>query len=111
MDKTLDMWKYLLILVVGTFESYLSTNWALYATDRRPVISSFLMFTYMTFYLTIVSWAIKSDDTVVMVATYCLSCAIGNYISVKMDIKRKEDSQYKHSALAVKKIKTKKGTK
>ena len=78
--------KYLIIFIVGAVETYFSTNWALYAIERKAILSSLMMFIYLTIYLLVISWAVKDNDTILVLIVYAFSGAVGNYISIKADI-------------------------
>lgn len=88
--------KYFIILIVGIIETYFSTNWTLYATDRKPILSSIMMFLFLTINLLIVSWAIKGNDTLNMILVYSLSASLGNYLSVKLDLKKRKWDENKY---------------
>jgi len=89
---------YIIVLFVGTIEQYIATNWTLFAVDGKAVLSSLMGFLCLAINLTVVAWAIKSNDTAWMIFFYCISCAIGNYISVKLTKRRYRafDSYYGH---------------
>jgi len=80
------MWtKLIIIFIVGTLETWLYTGWALSATQKKVWISSILMFTYMMIYLKIIDWALKDANTTLMIFSYSLSCALGNFIRVNQE--------------------------
>jgi len=83
------MLKFVIIFIAGTIETYLYTGWALSATQKKVWVSSILMFTYMMIYLKIVDWALKDANTTLMIFSYALSCALGNFLRVNQE-KRKE---------------------
>jgi len=76
------MIKLIIVFILGIVETYLYT-WYLIAVDKRqPVLSSFLMFIYMVFYLAIIAWAIKDTNTILMLLTYASAAGVGNYIKL-----------------------------
>ena len=87
------MIKIFLIFILGIIETYLYT-WYLISVDKRQtIISSFLMFIYMAFYLGIIAWAIKDSNTIVMLLTYAISCGIGNYMKLLQEEKKNEKNK------------------
>jgi uncharacterized protein YebE (UPF0316 family) len=91
--------KYIIILIVGAIETYFSTNWALFAVERKAILSSLMMFIYLTIYLLVISWAVKDNDTIAVMIVYAFSGAIGNYISIKADIYNKNGKKTTNSPI------------
>lgn len=83
------MIKLLLVLIFGIFETYLYTGWAITANQKKALVSSILMLSYMAIYLIILDVAFKDANSLLMIADYSLACAIGNYIRVKQESKKK----------------------
>lgn len=81
------MIKYLIVLLLGTVETIVSTNYVMWAADRRPFASSIMMFITMIINVGIIAWAIKGADTLIMIFVYALSSGIGTFISIKLDKK------------------------
>jgi hypothetical protein len=80
------MWtKLLVIFSVGVLENFLYT-WYLLEVGRKKVLSSSLLnFIYMLIYLGIVAWAIKGEDTILVLVIYAASCSVGNYLQLTWD--------------------------
>lgn len=83
------MIKFFLIFIFGTIETYLYTGWAITANQKKVWVSSILMFSYMMIYLKIIDWALKDANTSLMIFSYALSCAFGNFIRVRQENKIK----------------------
>jgi hypothetical protein len=85
----------ILIFIAGIIETFLSTAYLVSVDNRKLYISTFLMFSYMLAYLFIVAYAIKDSSTYSLLIVYALSCAVGNYITIYLDIKesKKRKSQ------------------
>jgi len=75
--------KFIIILVVGTIETYFFTKWSLRANKQRPINSSIMMMIYMTIYLKILDSIFKDSNTNILIVAYVLACGIGNFIAVK----------------------------
>ena len=76
------MLKYLLIFIAGLIETFLYTGYIIAVQKRQRIISSILMFVYMSIYLTIVSYIIKDMNTTILLLVYAFSCGIGNCIRI-----------------------------
>lgn len=80
------MLKLIIVFIAGTVETFLFTWWNLAANKKKAIRSSVLMMIYMFLYLTIISVAIKdTKDTYLLMATYALSCGLGNFIKIKTE--------------------------
>lgn len=76
------MIKILIVFIIGTIETFIYTAWAISATKKEAIKSSTFMFIYMVLYLGIISFALKDTDTWILILTYALSCALGNYLEI-----------------------------
>ena len=83
------MIKILLIFVFGIIETFLFTWWNLSANKKQVYASSILMLVYMTMYLMILDSAFKDINSKIMILSYAIGCAIGNYIKVKQENEKK----------------------
>jgi uncharacterized protein YebE (UPF0316 family) len=79
------MIKILLIFIFGIIETFLFTWWNLSANKKQVYVSSILMFSYMTMYLKILDTAFKDINSTLLIVSYAVGCAIGNFIRVKKD--------------------------
>ena len=83
------MIKLIVIFLVGLLEQ-IGYTWYLLAVDKRQVMSSsIIMFVYMLFYLGIIAFALKDSETIPILITYAASCAIGNYIVMRLEVRKK----------------------
>jgi len=81
------MIKYIIVLILGIIETYIYT-WYLISVEKRETIkSTILTLIYMIFYLGIIAWAIKDTNTIPMILTYAVACAIGNFLRIRQEIK------------------------
>ena len=90
--------KYLIIFLVGILETFLYTGYLISVELRQKIISSILMFVYMSIYLSVIAFAIKDVNSLFMILVYAFSCSIGNYLRVsyeKQKKKRKAKRPYK----------------
>jgi uncharacterized protein YebE (UPF0316 family) len=85
--------KYILIFLIGIIENVIGTNWILQATKHKAGLSSIMLFLEVVVSLSIVAWAIKGDDTFAIIAVYAVSCGIGNFISIKLDNRKKTNER------------------
>ena len=83
------MIKVLLIFVFGTIETFLFTWWNLSANKKQVYTSSLLMLIYMTMYLIIIDTAFKDTNSKIMIVTYAIGCALGNFIRIKYENRKK----------------------
>jgi uncharacterized protein YebE (UPF0316 family) len=80
------MWiKLLIIFIAGVLETYLFTGWTITANQKKAMVSSILMFVYMTAYLFILDIAFKDSNSKMLLLTYAVSCGIGNFIRVRQE--------------------------
>jgi uncharacterized protein YebE (UPF0316 family) len=79
--------KFLLILIIGTAETWCFTKWSLRANKQRAINSSVMMMLYMTIYLKILDSIFKDTNTNILIIAYVLACGIGNFIAVKNEKK------------------------
>jgi uncharacterized protein YebE (UPF0316 family) len=80
------MWiKLLIIFIAGVLETYLFTGWTITANQKKAMVSSILMFVYMTAYLFILDVAFKDSNSKMLLLTYAVSCGIGNFIRVRQE--------------------------
>lgn len=87
------MLKVLAIFFIGLLEQALYTAYLLSVNKRQVKASSILMFVYMIFYLGIIAYAIKDDNTLVLLLAYAAASGVGNYIMMKIDSMRtKQDA-------------------
>jgi hypothetical protein len=86
------MIKLILIFIAGLIETYLYTGWCLKANQGKVWVSSILMVIYMIMYLTIISYAIKDSNTLLIILIYSLSCGAGNFIRVGQEKNEKNNS-------------------
>jgi len=77
--------KLLIIFFAGILETYLFTGWTITANQKKAIISSILMFVYMTAYLFILDVAFKDSNSKMLLLTYAISCGIGNFIRVRQE--------------------------
>ena len=77
--------KILIIFIAGVIETYLFTGWTIAANKSKAILSSILMLTYMITYLLILDAAFKDTNSKLMIITYAIACAVGNYIRVKKE--------------------------
>lgn len=89
--------KYLIIFLVGILETFLYTGYLISVELRQKIISSMLMFVYMSIYLSIIAFAIKDVDSIFMILVYAFSCGIGNFLRVSYEKKKKRKRPYKVS--------------
>ena len=84
--------KFLLVFFGGIVETFIYTGYIIAVTKKQVMLSTLLMGIYMFLYLTIISYAIKDTDTVLLILTYALACAIGNFFRVKREKKNEISS-------------------
>lgn len=77
--------KILGIFIAGMIETFLYTGWCLAANKKKIISSSLLMLIYMIIYLSIIDYAIKDANTLLMILTYALSCGVGNFMRVFLE--------------------------
>jgi len=77
------MLKFIIILIVGTIETYFFTKWSLRANKQRAINSSIMMMAYMTIYLLILDTIFKDANSKMLILAYVIACGIGNFIAVK----------------------------
>ena len=77
------MLKFIIILIVGTIETYFFTKWSLRANKQRAINSSIMMMAYMTIYLLILDTIFKDANSKMLILAYVTACGIGNFIAVK----------------------------
>jgi multidrug transporter EmrE-like cation transporter len=83
------MWtKLFIIFFAGIIETYLFTGWTITANQKKAMVSSILMFVYMTAYLFILDIAFKDSNSKILLLTYAVSCGIGNFIRVSQERKK-----------------------
>jgi len=85
--------KILLIFGFGVLETMLFTGWSLAANQKKVILSSILMTTYMIIYLSIIDMAFKDSDTLLMISVYAFACGIGNAIRVYWEKRKNENSK------------------
>jgi uncharacterized protein YebE (UPF0316 family) len=90
------MLKILIIFIAGVIETFLFTWWNLSANKKQIYVSSILMLTYMMMYLMILDTAFKDINSKLMIVTYAIGCAIGNYLRVNHE---KDKHNVKHQRL------------
>jgi phosphotransferase system glucose/maltose/N-acetylglucosamine-specific IIC component len=83
------MLKAILIFISGIIETYLFTGWSITANQKKAYVSSILMLVYMTTYLFILDFAMKDNNSKLMLVIYAFSCMIGNFIRVQHEKKIK----------------------
>jgi uncharacterized protein YebE (UPF0316 family) len=76
------MLKILMIFGVGLCEQCLYTAYLISVNKRQTILSSILMFVYMTLYLFIVAYALKDTNAVILLITYAASCCLGNFLTL-----------------------------
>jgi multidrug transporter EmrE-like cation transporter len=87
------MWtKLFIIFFAGILETYLFTGWTITANQKKAIVSSILMFVYMTAYLFILDIAFKDSNSRILLLTYAISCGIGNFIRVRQEKKKNENN-------------------
>jgi uncharacterized protein YebE (UPF0316 family) len=79
------MLKILAIFCIGLLEQVLYTAYLLSVNKKQVKLSSYLMFIYMLFYLGIIAYAIKDNNTITLLLAYAAACGVGNYIMMKFD--------------------------
>jgi len=84
-ERKLRFQKYSIIFITGMVETFLYTWYLLEVNKGNPVSASILMMFYMIIYLGIISFAIKSADTLMMLIIYAISCGIGTYIRMILE--------------------------
>jgi len=77
--------KVLIIFIAGIIETYLFAGWTIAANKSKPILSSGLMLTYMVIYLFILDTAFKDVNSKLLIITYAIACAVGNFIRVKRE--------------------------
>jgi hypothetical protein len=77
--------KLLIIFFAGIIETYLFTGWTITANQKKVMVSSILMFIYMTAYLFILDIAFKDSNSKILLLVYAVSCGIGNYLRVRQE--------------------------
>ena len=88
------MWnKVLIIFIAGVIETYLFAGWTIAANKSKVVLSSILMFTYMITYLLILDVTFKDTNSKLMIMTYAVACAVGNFIRVKREKKNEKNKK------------------
>lgn len=80
--------KLLIIFFAGIIETILFTGWNLTANQKKAIVSSILMTTYMIIYLTIIDMAFKDSKAFLMISAYALACGIGNFLRVNHEKKK-----------------------
>jgi ABC-type Fe3+ transport system permease subunit len=83
------MIKFIIILIIGTFETYVYTKWNLRANKNRPINSSIMMMMYMAVYLWILDLIFKDINSKIMMISYVIACGIGNYLAVRHENRKK----------------------
>lgn len=78
------------IFFIGIFEQILYTSYLISVDKRQLYLSTIYMFVYMCLYLGIVAYAI-SQQNMLMLGIYALSCAIGNYFTILWDKKHEKN--------------------
>jgi len=80
------MWNQLLIvLVAGLVETALYTAYLIKLGNKEKVQSSFLMALYIFVYLWLLTYVLKEPNNIILIGTYAIACALGNYIAMKID--------------------------
>jgi multidrug transporter EmrE-like cation transporter len=87
--------KIILIFIAGLLESLLYTMYLISIDNRKVLLSTILMFIYMSIYLIIISFAIKDLNSLSLLLAYSLSSALGNYIIMNKE-KNKNLRIFKH---------------
>lgn len=80
--------KIIIIFILGVIETFCFTAWTIAANQKKAILSSILMTSYLIMYLKIIDMALKDAQTFAMIVCYAISCGIGNYIRVYLE-KRK----------------------
>jgi hypothetical protein len=83
------MFKILIIFIAGVIETYLFAGWTITANQKKEIVSSILMFIYMTLYLLILDAAFKDTNSGIMIFDYALACALGNFLRIKHENSKK----------------------
>lgn len=90
------MIKILIIFGIGLIEQVLYTAYLLSVDKRQVRASSVLMFIYMIFYLGIIAYSIKDDQTIPLLLAYAAASGIGNYVMMKWESGRKKVKAMEH---------------
>lgn len=77
------MVKLILIFVVGIIETFLYTLHLVAVNRRNALMAGILMTIYIFVYLTIVAYAIKNENTLIVLLVYSCACGIGTFIGTK----------------------------
>ena len=81
------MIKFIIILIVGTLETWFFVKWNLRANKQRAINSSMMMMLYMSIYLLILDTIFKDINSKFLIVAYVLACGLGNYFAVKNEKK------------------------
>ena len=76
------------VFIIGFVEQCLYTMYLISVTKRQVILSSILMFVYMSLYLFIVAYALKDSNTIILLISYSIACCFGNFITMIFEKKR-----------------------
>jgi uncharacterized protein YebE (UPF0316 family) len=82
------MFKIIAIFIVGLMEQLLYTKYLIAVDKRQTIASTIYMIVYMALYLIIVAYAMKDSNTVALLISYALACGLGNYIAMRIEVKK-----------------------
>jgi hypothetical protein len=83
------MIKFIVVFILGLLEQAGYTLYLLSVVKKQAYLSSILMFVYFSFYLFIIAYALKDTNTVGLLLTYAFSAAVGNFIVIKWELRKK----------------------
>lgn len=82
-------WKYLLLIIVGIIENYIYTLRLLTTAQGLIIKSSTILVVHTIIYLSVVAWAIKDTNTLIMIIIYAFGCGIGNGLALFWEKRKK----------------------
>ena len=75
----------LIVLVAGLVETAIYTAYLILLGNKRPLHSSVLMTMYIFVYFWLLKYIIKDHESFILIATYAISCGMGNYLAMRID--------------------------
>jgi len=84
------MLKFFIIFGLGLLEQAGYTLYLLSVVKKQAYLSSILMFVYFSFYLFIIAYALKDTDSIGLLLTYAFATAIGNFVVMKYEVRKKQ---------------------